>query len=115
MLTSKPPNIVIAATIIIATKAEGIFSVSFGSPHMISIVRVTKPSIIFNEDPVIHSIVPFMFSLNNPSWAKNITMANPLTNPIITGWGISLTNLPNRNTPANICIPPTISKVMNSH
>ena len=35
-----------------------------------------------------------------------MTIARPLTNPIITGCGINLTNLPNLSNPAIICKTP---------
>ena len=44
----------------------------------------------------------------------NIIMANPFTNPNITGCGTKRINLPNLKTPANICNIPAIITVANT-
>ncbi len=80
-----------------------------------AMVNTTKPSISHRLVPCNHCISPSTFSLNKPSCDKKITIAKPFTNPIITGCGIKRTNLPKRNTPAKIWMPPTTNNVMNSH
>ena len=77
---------------------------------MIPMVSPTKPSITHSLSPTNQSPLT---SLNIPNCDKNITIANPLTNPIITGCGINLTNFPNFKTPANICITPIKITVAN--
>ena len=85
--TSKFVLITIPATVIIAINASGNFFVAFifGKPHIISMVSPTRPIIIYKFSPSSHTFSPPIVVLNIPSWDKKITIANPLTNPIITG------------------------------
>ena len=97
-----------------AVRAAGTFLVSLGRPHMIPMVSATRANIFQSGAPLSHAVSPSTVVLNIPNWDKKITMARPLTKPIITGCGINLTNFPSRSSPAAICMPPTISRVMNS-
>jgi hypothetical protein len=44
-----------------------------------------------------------------------MTIANPFTNPNITGWGTMRINFPKRNTPAKICRIPIRTTVANKY
>ena len=83
--TSMLPIIAIAATITIAPSAEGILLVNLGKKYIISIVRPTRPSIVISSVPCIQVLTPSTVFLNNPSCDRKMTMANPLTKPIMTG------------------------------
>ena len=65
-------------------------------------VSPTKPIIINKLSPSNQTFSPPTVVLNIPSCDKNITIANPFTNPIITGCGIKRTNFPSLKTPASI-------------
>ena len=102
MATSKFEKITIPETTIIAISASGSFFVAFifGSPHIINMVKPTKPTIYHKETPSNHTLSVPSIVLNIPNCDKKITIAKPFTNPIITGCGINLTNLPNLKRPA---------------
>ena len=76
---------VIKATETIANRADGILVVSFGSKYMINMVNPTRAIIVYKGAPSIQLLLPSVVVLNRPSWEIKITMARPLTNPIITG------------------------------
>ena len=44
-----------------------------------------------------------------------MTIARPLTNPNMTGWGTIRMNFPSRNTPAKICNTPMSTTVANKY
>ena len=98
--TSKSPKITIAETTKIATNASGNFLVICGKPNIMAIVKPTSPTIVHNEAPCIHTISPFSEVMNILNCERKITIANPFTNPIMTGCGIKRTNLPSLKTPA---------------
>ena len=114
VLTSSPRPMAKAATTMIPVSAAGTTLVTLGSNHMINIVRPTSPIIVYNSLPWIQTFCPSTTRVNMPNWLKKMTIANPLTNPIITGCGIRRTNFPKRKRPASIWIHPTMSRVIKS-
>lgn len=91
-------NITSKVTKIIATRPEGTAFVNFGKKWIIAIVNSIRNHIINSCELANHSPP----TLNWLICAKNIIIASQLTKPSITGWGISLTNFANQNTPNNI-------------
>ena len=95
--TSIPLKMTIPATTTIAVRAAGTFLVIRGRIYMMLIVRATNPIINHSSLPDMNSFIKVPSSLakippdpsvtnslNIPSWARKITMASPLTKPIMT-------------------------------
>lgn len=100
---------VIAVTTMMPTRAAGTALVSFGSTTMSAIVGAVRPSIVSRSAPSIQAPC----CQNMPSCDTKMTIASPLTKPIITGAGIIRTNLPKPSAPAAICRLPARVKVAN--
>ena len=114
VLTSILNPMAMAATTMIPVNAAGTTLVTLGNNHMMAMVNPTSPIMVYSSVPSIQTFWPFTLWVNMPNWLKKITMAKPLTNPIITGWGMRRTNFPRRNNPATIWMAPTKSRVMNN-
>ena len=118
--------------IIIDTKGDGSNFPnlgSFGTKKIIPIVKSVNNIMIkswfpWSQPPLNKTFIALWLlsdsweksgDLNWPIWLKNITIANPFTNPNITGVGTILINLPNRRIPIIIWIIPVRIIVANRY
>ena len=111
-----------------ATSEEGRAVVKRGRKWIISMVRATRPTSMYNWAPSSQATSTMLPSMKVPasqpgspstpnwlSWARKITMARPLTKPSITGCGTMRMNLPSLNKPALICRIPISTTVANRY
>ena len=113
-LISKPRTTPVTTPI--ATSGAGISLVTRGVNQIKTMVATINIIVMFSNAPDIHTASPLASWIRNcSSWASPITIANPLTNPSITGYGINRMNLPQRNTPASSCITPINMMVANKY
>ena len=98
-----------------ATRVDGTAFVILGRNTMMAIVRAMRPTMmescgIFIQPRMTSpSLVPVLFWKKSP-WPMAIMIASPLTNPIMTGCGMSLTSFPSLQSPKMIWMIPAMRR-----
>ncbi len=100
----------------IASSGAGTNLVIFGAAQIRNIVNATRASVSSSVVPLIQPWPPSGVSTRNcSSCARPITIANPFTNPSITGCGTMRMNFPSRNIPASSWMMPIRTTVANKY